>query len=214
MYLQQVWWNCDVIVIGENGLRKTHPVLKFLQDEGRVASLAYFRHGIDAFQQAYPFLVGQSLKAHRNLVYPSPVKGIKGLYLGNWKNAEDTENLKQLGITRLVTIHNDPQALKFPGTSLARNSADYFICLHAFSKLNFVVVLLWTNARHHFCPPIAFSSVSHGAWQPMYTAILKETLYLSSQLLSIVLAESVAYPNISTRRLGAPQTMHLYQRLQ
>jgi hypothetical protein len=47
--------------------------------------------------------------------------------LGNWKNAEDTENLKQLGITRLVTIHNDPQALKIPGTSLARDSADYFI---------------------------------------------------------------------------------------
>lgn len=113
--VQQVWWNCDVIIIGEGGLKKNHQVLRFLQEEGRVASLGYFRHGVDAFEQAYPYLVGQSLKAHRDLVYPSPVREVEGLYLGNWKNAEDKEKLKQLGVTRLVTIHNEPQALKFPG---------------------------------------------------------------------------------------------------
>lgn len=119
--MQHIWWNADVIVIGDEGLKKSHDVIQFLLGDARVASLGYCRDGVDAFAKAYPFLVGQSVKAHRGLVYPSPLRGCKGLYLGNWQCAEDSEKLKHLGITRLVTIHNDPRNLKFPGAAHQRS---------------------------------------------------------------------------------------------
>jgi len=120
--LQDVWWNTDVIILGEAGLKRDHEVASFLAKEGKCHSVYVFRDGIGAFEAAYPFLVGQSLNAHRGLVYPSPVA--KHLYLGNWANAEDSEKLKHLGIRRVLTIHNDPQKLKLPGMPLTAGTSE------------------------------------------------------------------------------------------
>lgn len=113
--LQGVWWNTDVIIIGEAGLKRDHDVPNFLAQEGKCHSISVCRDGIGAFESAYPFLVGQSLNAHRGLVYPSPVAPC--LFLGNWANAEDSEKLKHLGIGRVVTIHNEPSKIQLPGVT-------------------------------------------------------------------------------------------------
>lgn len=111
--VQQGWWNCDVIVLGDAGLKKDHEVLQFLASEGRVTSLCYHRDGIDAIERRFPFLVGQSIKAHRDLIYPTPVFELS-VFLGNWANAADSEKLQHLNISRIVTVHNEPGNLKFP----------------------------------------------------------------------------------------------------
>lgn len=105
-----------MIIIGEAGLKRDHDVPNFLAKEGKCHTICVCRDGIDAFERAYPFLVGQSLNAHRGLVYPSPVA--PGVFLGNWANAEDSEKLKHLGIGRVLTIHNEPNKIKLPGVTL------------------------------------------------------------------------------------------------
>eukprot|EP00892_Ulva_mutabilis_P000251 jgi/Ulvmu1/10226/UM060_0026.1 len=112
-WTQDVWWNSDVVIIGEAGLKRDHEVATFLANEAKCNKVSVCREGIGAFEAAYPFLVGQSLNAHRGLVYPSPVA--PHLFLGNWANAEDSEKLKDLRIGRVLTVHNDPQKLKLPG---------------------------------------------------------------------------------------------------
>jgi dual specificity MAP kinase phosphatase len=105
-----------MIVLGEAGLKKDHPVIHFLATEGRVASLGFLKDGIDAFEKEFPFLVGQSMKALRDLVYPTPIQE-RSLFLGTWTSASDVEKLNHLKISRLVTIHNDPKSLKLPGVA-------------------------------------------------------------------------------------------------
>jgi dual specificity MAP kinase phosphatase len=108
--------------VGGEGLKKDHEVVQFLVKENKCSSLKVYRDGIDAIQKAYPFLVGQSLNAHRGLAFPTPIES--GLYLGNWANASDTEKLDNLKIRRVVTIHNEPKNLKLPSTSLP-----FMVCL-------------------------------------------------------------------------------------
>jgi dual specificity MAP kinase phosphatase len=98
--------------VGGQGLKKDHQVVQFLAKESKCSSLLVYRDGIDAIQKAYPFLVGQSLNAHRGFVFPTPVESC--LYLGNWANASDTAKLDNLKIKRVVTIHNEPRNLKLP----------------------------------------------------------------------------------------------------
>jgi hypothetical protein len=126
--VQQVWWNADIIIIGDPGLKKDHDVIQFLAKEGRAASLGYFRDGVDAVEKAFPFLVGQSLKPHRDLVYPSPVVD-RSVFLGNWNSAADADKLAHLKISRLVTIHNEPKNLKFPSAVLCVCAA--LLCLRS-----------------------------------------------------------------------------------
>ena len=111
-YVQQCWWNSDVIVVGGEGLKKDHEVVRYLAKENKCSSLLVYRDGIDAIQKAYPFLVGQSVNAHRGFVFPTSVDTC--LYLGNWANASDTGKLDNLKIRRVVTIHNEPRNLKLP----------------------------------------------------------------------------------------------------
>lgn len=101
-----------MIVVGPEGLKKDHEVVRFLGKENKCSSLLVYRDGVDAIQKAYPFLVGQSLNAHRGLVFPTPID--PHLYLGNWVNASDTAKLDNLKIKRVVTIHNEPRNLKLP----------------------------------------------------------------------------------------------------
>lgn len=101
-----------MIVVGGEGLKKDHEVVRYLAKENKCSSLRVYRDGIDAIQKAYPFLVGQSLNAHRGFVFPTPVEPC--LFLGNWANASDTEKLDHLKIKRVVTIHNEPRNLKLP----------------------------------------------------------------------------------------------------
>ena len=105
-------------MLGPAGLKKDSDVIQYLAKERRVASIGYFKDGIDAFEKAFPFLVGQSLKPHRDLVYPTPVHERK-VFLGNWDSAANAERLGHLNISRLVTIHNEPKNLKFPSAYLA-----------------------------------------------------------------------------------------------
>ena len=146
--LQHVWWNSDVIIIGDAGLKKDHEVIQFLAKEGRVSSLGYFRDGVDAFEKAFPFLVGQSLKAHRDLVYPTPVVD-RRVYLGNWNSAADSEKLRHLQITRLVSIHNEPKNLKFPSAHYACVS---LVCRHlkGEARTRAAVIEQWC-AQHPSC---------------------------------------------------------------
>jgi dual specificity MAP kinase phosphatase len=51
-----------VIAYGPAGLSKDHPVVAFLSKEGRVASLGYYREGLEGVERRYPFLVTLSVK--------------------------------------------------------------------------------------------------------------------------------------------------------
>ncbi|KAI3430229.1 hypothetical protein D9Q98_004826 [Chlorella vulgaris] len=110
-----VWWNRDVIVYGEAGLKKDHPVVAFLAADKHARSIGLFKEGLDAFQQRYPFLVTTSLRsgaAARR--YPSQLDPL--LYLGDWTHAEALERHSELGIKSVVTIHNNPDNLKLPAS--------------------------------------------------------------------------------------------------
>jgi dual specificity MAP kinase phosphatase len=114
-----------VIVVGGEGLKKDHPVIQFLAKENKCSSVLVYRDGIDAIQKAYPFLVGQSLNAHRGFVFPTLVEPF--LYLGNWANASDTAKLENLKIKRIVTIHNEPRNIKVPSACLSSQILPFFM---------------------------------------------------------------------------------------
>jgi dual specificity MAP kinase phosphatase len=44
--------------------------------------------------------------------YPAEIIPGK-LYLGDWKHAQDAYGLEQLGITGVITIHQDPESISF-----------------------------------------------------------------------------------------------------
>jgi dual specificity MAP kinase phosphatase len=51
-----------VIVYGPAGLSKDHAVVSFLSKEGRVASLGYYREGLEGVEKRHPYLVTLSVK--------------------------------------------------------------------------------------------------------------------------------------------------------
>ena len=53
-----------MIVYGEVGLRKDHPVVKFLAAEGKCKSLSVYRAGFERLEQQFPYLCTPSTKAN------------------------------------------------------------------------------------------------------------------------------------------------------
>ncbi|GFR47235.1 hypothetical protein Agub_g8919, partial [Astrephomene gubernaculifera] len=110
---QDCWWGRNVLVYGDSGLKRDHPVIRFLATQGKCRSLHYYKDGFEAFQRRYPFLCTASVKAISIKKYPSQI--LPGqLYLGDWENACDTERLAELGVRRILTIHNHPENLRPP----------------------------------------------------------------------------------------------------
>lgn len=106
-------WDKPVILYGDDSLDKTHPVAAFLSKESRAKSISVYKAGFEAFEQSYPFLCTQSVKANAAIRYPGEI--IPGLlYLGNWEHAENFSALKDLGIKRIISIHNNPENLQVP----------------------------------------------------------------------------------------------------
>ncbi|KAG2482605.1 hypothetical protein HYH03_018489 [Edaphochlamys debaryana] len=112
---QDCWWGRSVVVYGDPGLRRDHPVLRFLAGQARCRGLSYLKEGYAEFEKKYPFLCTASVKAACLKRYPSQV--LPGhLYLGDWDNAADGERLAELGVKRVLTIHNHPENLRLaPG---------------------------------------------------------------------------------------------------
>ncbi|KAL3135874.1 hypothetical protein ABBQ32_007430 [Trebouxia sp. C0010 RCD-2024] len=107
------WWDKPLVVYGDANLDKSHPVVAFLAKEKRAKSVSIYKPGLEVFEESYPFLCTQSVKAHATVTYPGEV--IPGLlYLGNWEHAQNFAALKDLGVTRLISIHNNPENLKVP----------------------------------------------------------------------------------------------------
>ncbi|KAL4422489.1 hypothetical protein ABPG75_008686 [Micractinium tetrahymenae] len=107
------WWGKHVVVYGDAGLKKDHPVVAFLIKDKHARSMSLYREGLEAFQKQYPFLVTTSLKsgaAARR--YPSQLDPL--LYLGDWSHAEAVDRHADVGIKAIITIHNNPDNLKLP----------------------------------------------------------------------------------------------------
>ncbi|GLC33296.1 hypothetical protein PLESTB_000349500 [Pleodorina starrii] len=110
---QDCWWGRNVLVYGDDGLKKDHPVVRFLASQGKCRALLYFKDGYGAFERRYPFLCTTSVKSASIKKYPSQI--IPGLlYLGDWDNATDLDRLDELKIRRILTIHNHPENLRPP----------------------------------------------------------------------------------------------------
>eukprot|EP00198_Chlamydomonas_reinhardtii_P011653 XP_001700990.1 MAP kinase phosphatase 5 [Chlamydomonas reinhardtii] len=110
---QDCWWGRNVLVYGEPGLKKDHPVIAFLSRQGKCRNLRYYKDGFEAFAKAYPYLCTTSLKSICIKRYPSQI--LPGqLYLGDWEHAADNERLAEMGIRRILTIHNHPENLRPP----------------------------------------------------------------------------------------------------
>ncbi|KAG2450344.1 hypothetical protein HYH02_004849 [Chlamydomonas schloesseri] len=110
---QDCWWGRNVLVYGEPGLKKDHPVIAFLARQGKCRNLHYYKDGFEAFSKAYPYLTTTSLKSICIKRYPSQI--LPGqLYLGDWEHAADNERLAEMGIKRILTIHNHPENLRPP----------------------------------------------------------------------------------------------------
>lgn len=107
------WWDKPIVIYGDATLDKSHPVVAFLAKEKRAKSVSVYKPGLEVFEESYPFLCTQSVKAHAAVTYPGEI--IPGLlYLGNWEHAQNFAALKDLGISRLISIHNNPENLKVP----------------------------------------------------------------------------------------------------
>ncbi|KAL4421080.1 hypothetical protein ABPG77_001375 [Micractinium sp. CCAP 211/92] len=107
------WWGKHVVVYGDAGLKKEHPVVAFLLKDKHARSVSLFRDGLEAFQKLYPFLVTTSLKsgaAARR--YPSQLDPL--LFLGDWSHAEAIDRHAEIGVKAIITIHNNPDNLKLP----------------------------------------------------------------------------------------------------
>ncbi|EFJ44730.1 MAP kinase phosphatase 5 [Volvox carteri f. nagariensis] len=112
-WAQDCWWGRNVLVYGEEGLKKDHPVVRFLSTQGKCRALHYYKDGYGAFERRYPSLCTPSVKAASIKRYPSQI--IPGfLYLGDWDSATDFERLEELNIRRILTIHNHPERLRPP----------------------------------------------------------------------------------------------------
>ncbi|KAL0022102.1 hypothetical protein WJX79_009630 [Trebouxia sp. C0005] len=107
------WWDKSVILYGDDTLDKSHPVAAFLVKEKRAKSISIFKSGFEVFEEKYPFLCTQSVKANAAVGYPGEIIPDL-LYLGNWEHAENFSALKDLGIKRIISIHNNPENLQVP----------------------------------------------------------------------------------------------------
>lgn len=116
---EAAWWDKVCLIYGPEGLKKDHPVAQYLAAEGRARSVEVFRGGFGALAVRFPFLTTAGLRTQRDRVYPS-LLAAPYLYLGNWKDAEAALRLAELGVTALLTIHNNPERMQ-PGPEVVRH---------------------------------------------------------------------------------------------
>ncbi len=102
-----------MIIYGDAGLKKDHPVVSFLAKDGHAQSLCIYKDGFDAFQRVYPFCCTASLKSGSVKRFPSQLDS--HLYLGDWEQAAAAERLQELNIKRSVS---------------GRTSACAYVCMH------------------------------------------------------------------------------------
>lgn len=77
------YWGQPVVVYGEKGLKRDHPVISFLEAEGRAEWIGMYRDGIESFEARFPFCVTPSVKQNCVRAYPSQI--LPGeLYLGKY----------------------------------------------------------------------------------------------------------------------------------
>lgn len=135
------WWGKPVIVLGEEALKKDHPVIKFLAEEKRCKTLKIFRQGFTVLEETLPHICTQSLKPNSARKYPSEI--LPGeLYLGEWSHAQNTDRLSDINVRQVITVHNSPENLELPQNfkhlriQLAdvdtQNIAPYFNASYAF----------------------------------------------------------------------------------
>ncbi|KAK3246224.1 hypothetical protein CYMTET_44231, partial [Cymbomonas tetramitiformis] len=107
-----LWWGKDVIVYGAAKVPDSDPVLAFLLAEDKARSISIMQDGFGLFAKLYPFLSTASTRgAPRN--FPSEIMH-DFIYLGTLEHAEDVGLLKDMGIKRVLTIHNIPENLELP----------------------------------------------------------------------------------------------------
>ncbi|GAX75987.1 hypothetical protein CEUSTIGMA_g3430.t1 [Chlamydomonas eustigma] len=111
---QGAWWGKNVIVYGDADLKRDHPVIERLAKEKQCRSLLYYKDGFESFHAKMPFLCTTSVKASSIKRYPSQIIP-NVLYLGDWSHAEAVQDLNDLNVKRVITIHNHPENLKLPG---------------------------------------------------------------------------------------------------
>eukprot|EP00798_Chlamydomonas_sp_ICE-L_P019182 gene19182-25796_t len=61
------WWGKNVIVYGDNTVRKDHPVVAFLSKQGKCRTLHYFKEGFDVINKKYPFICTSSVKEQTSM---------------------------------------------------------------------------------------------------------------------------------------------------
>jgi len=108
------WWGRDVLLYGDAGLRRDHPVAAFLARDARARSVRLFKDGYPALAAAFPFLCTASVRSGERARrrYPSMLE--PGLCLGDWEHAEAGDRLAELGVHCVVTIHNNPERMAPP----------------------------------------------------------------------------------------------------
>jgi dual specificity MAP kinase phosphatase len=108
----ECWWGKNVVIVGDVGSKKDHPVAVFLAREGKARSVAVHRQGFEALKSSYPFLCSSSIKTNHQCRYPSQLDPM--LYIGDWSHSEAHDRLLDLGITAMITIHNNPERAAAP----------------------------------------------------------------------------------------------------
>eukprot|EP00850_Spirogloea_muscicola_P001620 SM000006S19385 [mRNA] locus=s6:470661:473365:- [translate_table: standard] len=117
------WWDLNVLVLlpaplelGRCVVLLGHPELSSGDGLRRVEALTWSEvdeagEPFQAFRSAYPSLVTTHTKGASIPRYPAEVVP-EFLYLGDWQHAAAEERLRDLGITKILTIHTEQLALK------------------------------------------------------------------------------------------------------
>ena len=62
-----------MVIVGDVGIKKDHPVAVFLAKEGRARSVAVHKEGFEALKSVYPFLCAASIKSNLAVRRVSPL---------------------------------------------------------------------------------------------------------------------------------------------
>ena len=73
-----------MVIYGDEGLKKDHPVVEFLAKEKRCRSLVYYKEGFRSLEERIPFLCTTSVKASSIMRYdPFPWDARRAHFLLN-----------------------------------------------------------------------------------------------------------------------------------
>ncbi|KAK9818679.1 hypothetical protein WJX74_004993 [Apatococcus lobatus] len=110
------WWDKHVVIYGEAPLKKDHPIVSYLIKDAHAKSVSYLKTtGFNGILDELPFVCTPSTKANATKRYPGII-AYKQLYLGSWDDASAPEQMAELGIKRVLTIHNSPEEVRFPAS--------------------------------------------------------------------------------------------------